>query len=304
VKWCQKVQSGGSLEQRDDRSRWPAGRATRATALAAVLVAGVLAGASLASAAVIVSYSAKSGGFHAGRVTLRGVSGRARYVTDVGRSGTVSLRRLHRRVFLPGKPPTGVLHIAGRSHDLAFRLSKPRYTGSRGTASYTVKPLPGTSRLRTPAQFGDASLTILPNRALGGGGGGGGLGSTANGPGLGGGGGKDCEMTVSTSLNTDVGNISLVSDSQWDTDDWLTAPAYQIADGRQAYMGSEGGFLRGCGMQVVYTGGIGTPVTITIDLSWQWNGPITTTCTVSVPSLYGCFRVDAGVIGWRVYGPR
>lgn len=299
MRWRQTEQSAGSVKQRDDRSRC---QATRAAALAAVLIVGVLASASLASAAVIVSYSAKSGAFHAGRVTLRGVSGRARYVTDAGRSGTVSLRRLHRRVFLPGRPPTGVLHIAGRSHDLTFRLSKPRYTGSRRTASYAVKPLAGTSRLRAPAEFGDASLTILPNRGPGGGGGG--LGSAANGPGLGDNGGNDCEMVVSTSLNTDVGNMSLVSDSQWDTDDWITAPAFGIADGGQAFMGSEGGFLRGCGMQAVYSGGIGTPVTVTIDLSWQWHGPITTTCTVSVPSLYGCFRDDSDVIGWRVYGPR
>jgi hypothetical protein len=270
-----------------------------------VLVAGVFASASLASAAVIVSYSAKSGGFHAGRVTLRGVSGRARYVSDAGRSGTVSLRRLHRRVFLPGKPPTGVLHIAGRSHDLTFRLSQPRYNGSRGTASYAVKPLTGGSRLGVPAQFGDASLTILPNRGLGGGGGGGGLGSTANGPGLGGvNGGNDCEMIVSSSPNTDVGDMKLASDSQWGTDDWITAPAKLITDGDEAYMGSAGGLWRGCSMQAVYTGGIRTAVTVTIDLSWQWNGSITTTCTVSVPSLYGCFRDDSYVIGWRVYGPR
>lgn len=172
-----------------------------------------------------VSYSAKSGGFRAGRVTLRGVSGRARYVTDAGRSGKVSLGRLHRRMFLPGKPPTGVLHIAGRGHDLTFRLSKPRYTGSRATASYTVKPLPGRSRLRAPVVFGDASLTILPNHRLGGGG----LGSSANGLGLGDGGVQDCEMTVGTSFNTGIPSLVLVSDSQWDTDDWLTAPANLIS---------------------------------------------------------------------------
>ena len=75
---------------------------------------------------------------------MRGVSGRARYLTGAGRSATMSLRRLHRRVFLAGKPPTGMLHIAGRSDDLTFRLSKPRYNGSRQTVSYTAKPLPGT----------------------------------------------------------------------------------------------------------------------------------------------------------------
>ena len=115
-------------------------------------------------------------------MTLRGVSGRARYVTDAGRSGTVSLGRLHRRVFLPGKPPTGLLHIAGRGHDLVFRLSKPRYIPARGTASYTVKPLSAATRRQAPVAFGDASLTILPNHKLGGGGVG--LGSTANGPAL------------------------------------------------------------------------------------------------------------------------
>ncbi|MFZ0387799.1 MAG: hypothetical protein WAL22_19200 [Solirubrobacteraceae bacterium] len=154
-------------------------------------------------------------------MTLRGVGGRARYVTDAGHSGTISLRRLHQRVFLPGKPPTGLLHIAGRSHDLTFQLSKPRYSRSRGTASYTVKPLSGTSRLRPPAQFGDASLTIVPNRALFGGGGG--LGSTANGPGLGGF-GNDCIMLANTIPGNDEQNLVLQSSSQWDTDTWNEAP--------------------------------------------------------------------------------
>ena len=110
-------------------------------------------------------------------------------------------------------------------------------------------------------------------------------------------------MIVSTSFNTVIGNIQLVSDSQWDTDDWLTAPAAGILNGDKAFMGSEGGLWRGCGMQAVYTGGTGTPVTITIDLSWPWNGPITTTCTVSNPSVYGCLRDDGYVIGWDIYGP-
>ena len=82
---------------------------------------------------------------------MRGVSGRARYLTGAGRSATMSLRRLHRRVFLAGKPPTGMLHIPGRSDDLTFRLSKPRYNGSRQTVSYTAKPLPGTPLSRRGA---------------------------------------------------------------------------------------------------------------------------------------------------------
>ena len=101
----------GTFAQREGRSRWRTARARRATAVVVVLVAGVLAAAaasaSLASAAVIVSYSAKSGELRGGRLIMGGVTGRARYVTDAGRSRTMSLGRLHRRVFLPGKPPTG-----------------------------------------------------------------------------------------------------------------------------------------------------------------------------------------------------
>ncbi len=254
----------------------------------------MLTSASLASAAVIVSYSAKSGGFHAGRVTLRSVSGRARYVTDTGHSGTVSLRRVDQRVFLPGKPPTGLLHIAGRSHDLTFRLSKPRYSGSRETASYTVKPLPGTSRLRPPPQFGDASLTILPNRALGDGGGG--LGSTSNGPGLGGTFGNDCIMQADTDLGGE--NLTLQSSSNWNTDTWTSSPPARFPVGTSIYMESQGGLWRGCSFQAVYAGGPG--LTITLTVTWPWQAGITTTCTSSDTTQLVCQRHDTNVIGWDI----
>ena len=94
-------------------------RRLRAAGLAVVLAAGLLAaglaGASSASAsaATMVTQSAKGGVLKNGRLTLRGVSGRVTYVLNTGRQGTLSVRRLHRRLFLPGEPATGTLHVAG-----------------------------------------------------------------------------------------------------------------------------------------------------------------------------------------------
>jgi hypothetical protein len=171
------------------------GKTMRAAGLAAALAAGVLAAAAAsalpASAAVIASFSAKSGEFRGGRLILPGVSDRVRYLTDAGRSRTMSLGWLHQRVFLPGKPPTGMLHISGRSDDPAFTLSNPRYNASRQTVSYNAKPLPGTplSRRgprRAPLRFGDASLTILPHPALA----------------VGDNGGHNCQMNVQNTPST------------------------------------------------------------------------------------------------------
>ena len=94
-------------------------------------------------------------------------------------------------------------------------------------------------RLRAPRRFGDASLTILPHPALA----------------VGDNGGHDCQMVVLNTQNTELGNVNLQSSSQWNTDDWMRAPVSLIGMGTQAFMGSEGGFLRGCGFQAVYTGG-------------------------------------------------
>jgi hypothetical protein len=218
VRGHQVAQCSGTTQRGKQRSWWRAG-ARRATALSAVLVVGVLAAAGLSassvSAATIVSFSAKSGQFGDGRLLVRGVSGRARYVTDAGQSGRMSLTRLHRRVFLPGKPPTGMLHIAGRDDDLTFKLSRPRYNPRRQTVSYAAKPLPGTPLSdgvahRAPLQFGDASLTVLPHPALA----------------VGDNGGHDCIMMADTDLGGE--NLTLQSSSNWNTDTWPSSPPGQF----------------------------------------------------------------------------
>lgn len=265
--------------------RWRAGSAKRATARVAVFVSGVGAAVALCaspvSAAMVVSYSAKSGQFDGGRLLVRGVSGRARYLTDAGRTGRMSLTRLHQRVFLPGKPPTGMLHIAGRDDDLAFKLSQPRYNAKGQTVSYAAKPLPGTQLSRgvthhAPLQFADASLTVLPDPALG---------STSN----------DCIMAV----NNDTGdNLILQSSSNWSTDTWYTAPPGELNIGEYVDMESEGGFLRGCGFQATYGVAFGPEVTIAV--SWAWGGGVSTTCTSTDTTQLVCQRHDTTVVGWDI----
>jgi len=93
------------------------------TRLPAGVLALVLAGAAFASALVLTAapargattfvHSAKSGGFRGDRLVLHGIGRRVSWVTNTGRSGVVSIKRLHRRLFPPRRPATGILHIAG-----------------------------------------------------------------------------------------------------------------------------------------------------------------------------------------------
>jgi hypothetical protein len=72
-------------------------------------------------------------------VTLHDAGRRLTWLTNGGRSGVVSVARLHRRSFLPGTPPaTGTLPVAGHSggDEPTFRLIRPRYNASRQTVSY------------------------------------------------------------------------------------------------------------------------------------------------------------------------
>jgi hypothetical protein len=287
---CQIEQHALPLKQKGARSRWQAGKTMRAAGLAAALAAGVLAAAAAsalpASAAVIASFSAKSGEFRGGRLILPGVSGRVRYLTDTGRSRTMSLGWLHRRVFLPGKPPTGMLHISGRSDDPTFTLSNPRYNASRQTVSYNAKPLPGTplSRRgprRAPLRFGDASLTILPHPALA----------------VGDNGGHNCQMIVQNTPGATAENLALQSSFQWNTDNWVSAPAGQILMDTSAYIESDGGLWRGCAFSAVYAA---SGVTITVAMSWPWNAGLTTSCTSSDTTQLVCQRDDTNVVGWDI----
>jgi hypothetical protein len=236
-----------TFEQNRDRSRRRTRRTVHAAGFAAVLAA-VFASASPASADIAVSHSAKGGELRGGRLILRGVSGRVSWwdVSDANSSGTASVRRMHRRLFRPGAPVTGVLHIAGArdSDEPSFRLSKPRYSAPRRTVSYNAEPLhtqPQSSAVAhaaTPRRFGAASLSIVSSVASGGRG------------------GNDCEMAFTnlTSAPYVQGNpIKLVSAEKWDTDEWSPAPPTSLITFHHgANFRSEGGLWRGCSQSTVW----------------------------------------------------
>jgi hypothetical protein len=121
--------------------------------------------------ATTYTHSAKSGELGGGRLTLRGVAGRVTYATNAGRSGRVSVRRLHRRVIVPGRPATGTLHVAGLrgGDEPVFRLSRPRYNATRRTVSYRAKRLNKRLLPGRRARFGAASLSIVPHPQMMGG---------------------------------------------------------------------------------------------------------------------------------------
>jgi hypothetical protein len=193
-------------------------------------------------------HSAKSGELEGGRLTLRGVGRKVTWVTNGGRSGVVSVARLHRRLFLPGTPPaTGTLHVAGRrpGREVALRLSRPRYNARRQTVSYGVKrlskrPAPGrvgsASQRPVPPEFGPASLSIVGAPPV--------LGSTF--------GGNDC-LTQITNGTPGYG-LQAVSSSNWPTDHWYQniTPGQVIGVGQTVYWESDGGFLRGCSASAVW----------------------------------------------------
>jgi hypothetical protein len=129
--------------RRSPRGVWRAGRPFRfaGLALAAAGLCALVPATASAASATLITHSAKSGELQGGRLTLRGVSGRVTYVLNSGRRGTLSVRRLHRRLFLPGLPATGTLHVAGYrgGDEPSFRLSKPRRNAARHTVSYRAK---------------------------------------------------------------------------------------------------------------------------------------------------------------------
>jgi hypothetical protein len=246
---------------------------------AAVSMAG-LAGASAASAATVVTHSAKSGELGGGRLTLHGVRGRVGYALSGGRSGTLSVRRLHRRLFLPGLPATGRLRVAEQrgGGDPRFKLSKPRYNAAQHTVSYRAKPLAkrraaGLTALR---DFGAAKLSIVPHQRLG---------SGDNG-------GNDCEMVLYNPLRN-IEGVQLASSSKWDTDEWEPAPpTYKIFEGFGADWLSAGGLARGCSNTTTWNITSGDTGTFTFSVTWKWgdNGP-SHSCTSSNPN-YKCIEDD------------
>jgi hypothetical protein len=214
---------------------------------------------------------------------LRGVGRQLTWATNGGRSGVVSVARLHRRLFAKGTPAaTGLLHVAGRrpGRAVALRLSRPRYSAARHRVSYRAMPLhKGRRRARdaVPRRFGAASLSILGAPAV--------LGGTN--------GGHDCAAGF---LNHAPYNLEAVSASKLATDFWspeLRAGTVIDALTGIASWGSGGGSLLGCSNSTVWEFEA-TPVqpdpppgTFTITTTYPWTGPFSNTCTSSIPQ-YTC----------------
>ena len=258
-----------------------------AVVLAAALSAAGLAGASAASAAAVFTHSAKSGELGGGRLTLHGVSGRVTYVVSGGRSGTVSVRRLQRRLFLPGLPATGTLHVAGHrgGDEPSFKLTKPRYNAARHSVSYKAKPLDhkrlpsgaaGAAGIRAARHFGAASLLIVPHQRLG----------------SGNDGGNECEMILMNRIEN-IDGVQLGTASKWDTDDWAPAPpTWGIPYFGMADWLSDGGLARGCSNTTTWNITGGDTGTFTFSVTWNWgdSGP-SHSCTSSNPK-YTCVEAD------------
>jgi hypothetical protein len=277
-----------------------AGRHLRVAGLVAA-TAALLAAAAPASAdgAAIFVHSAASGELSGKRLTLREVGPRVSWIHNGGRAGRIAVRKFHRRLFLPGKPATGTLHVAGHrgGQEPAFRLSKPRYDAGRGTVSYSVKSL---GRVRLPGraarpaqgfrQFGAASLSVAPHAQVA---------SGDNG-------GNDCGIGL---VNETGYGVQVTGASSWDTDSWDPAiPSGQIVPSHskvptgadlRAFWQSDGGFVRGCSntstWQLVVDPNDPTQapppagVTFTLSMSWPWGSGGSPSCSSTNAQFY-CIR--------------
>jgi hypothetical protein len=264
-----------------------------------VVVAGLL-GAWPATApaapggATVFVHSAQSGEIRGGRLILRGVGRQLTWATNGGRSGVVSVARLHRRLFPKGTPAaTGLLHIAGRrpGRAVALRLSRPRYSASRHRVSYRARPLRKSQRSPVPRRFGAASLSILGAPAV--------LGGTN--------GGHDCSADV---LDHTLYDLEVVSASKLATDIWSPEPrpgtVIEALTGVASWQ-SNGGPLLGCSNSTVWEFSATSvqpsppPGTFTITTTYPWTGPFSNTCTSSNPR-YAC-RVggsNPGQVLWEI----
>jgi hypothetical protein len=152
----------GTFERSGRRGVRRTGAAVSATGLAALVAAGLLAAAPAsaqpaAGGAPTFTHSAKRGEFRGGRLVLHGVARRVRTEYQDGRTDRVLVRRLHARLFAPGKPATGTLRRRG-GKKAALRLSRPRYNAAKRTVSYRARPLGNSS---VPRRFGRASLAMV-----------------------------------------------------------------------------------------------------------------------------------------------
>ena len=192
----------------------------RSTALALVtvgLLAAAPAGAFAAPpGAFTFVHSADSGELQGGRLTLRGrgIGRRVTWVHNSGRSGVVSVARMHRGLFTRGTlPATGVLQVAGRrpGRELALRLSRPRVSVSGHWVSYRVKRLTkrrraaGASQAAMPRRFEAASLSLVGGPRAGG--------------------KAPLDTTCSGALvNHTQFRLQVVSAYKWPTDSWELQP--------------------------------------------------------------------------------
>jgi hypothetical protein len=124
----------------------------------------------------------------------------------------VSINRLHRRLFQPGKPATAALHVVGQrgGAEPTFRLSRPRYNAARYRVKRLNKRRPARAAgLRRPRRFGAASLSIVGASQIM---------SGDNG-------GNDCSVTVT---NSTPWPLQASAESKWPTDTW--APGIPFND--------------------------------------------------------------------------
>jgi len=300
------------------------------------LFGATLAGAPPASALSFV-HSAKSGQLSGGRLVLHGVNRHVTWFTGGGRSGRGTVTRVHRGVFLPGKPATGVLHVAGNrgGDELSFRLSQPRYSAARRTVSYRARQLnnarlpagfaakaitptfsqyAASTRSAASTRFGASSLTVTSHPTVA---------PSAQA-------GNQCNVDVEIWAFPPDNKIWLYPQTYtaWDTDAWTLAPdqAWHEALGVRPYGTystnfwyiSTGGDLRGCSNTVVFEwisgDGFGVrqdhvrPGTFTITTTWPWGQGPTSTCNgdqnyavMDGNDGYACQRADFnGQIRWKI----
>jgi hypothetical protein len=225
---------------------------------------------------------------------LRGVAGRVTYVTNAGRSGRLSVRRLHRRIIVPGRPATGTLHVAGQrgGEEPAFRLTRPRYNAARRTVSYRARPL-NKRRLPGPgARFGAASLSIVSHPQM--------MGGAS--------GGNSCVVT----LKNLSGVPYTVSPSQGDHQQWRRTPPTYLPDATMATWKTDADAGYGCSSTLsleVPDGFPYNPTTFEINTTWALGAARgTTTCQHKGDGTLGCLLDsppppgDAGEVVWEIYG--
>jgi hypothetical protein len=272
------------------------GRRLRVAGLVAVVAAALVALTPLSAqaqpqpgGAMVFTHSANGGELKGGRLTLRGVGRRVTWVHQAGRSGTVSVRRLHRTMFAPDKPATGTLHVAGHrgGDEPTFRLSDPRYNPARRTVSYRARPLnnkPLPSRAARAAglagggKFSAASLTIVPAAQ---------------------GGTNSCL----TGVINNTGSYLSLAQQDLGHGTWLGSPPGSIQSSTQVSWNAGVGSDGTCSSSVVYQFGGGWTYTITQTGNKNDSDGFSYTCESNAPH-YECRLNGAdprlGLVSWTL----